>query len=235
MDLLYVLGSGSKFNNDELRYSLRSVERYVKNVDRIIVIGEDPKFISDKVEYHYVKEHTSNKEYRIAYKILKACELGIVNGDFLFMNDDFFFTKEVDANTYPYYHKGCLSLGSPSKFYKAALNATYAYLYGHEQTTLHFDVHTPIIYNSKRFLALKPHLERSKVNPFGFVVKSLYSNFEGIKGEEYVDSKLGRYNINTNDRINKTSIISCTDTAFEEWLYDYLKENFKEKSIYEAH
>ena len=234
MDVLYILGSESKFDNAELRYSLRSLERHLKNVGRVIVVGENPNFLSDEVEYHYIKEARGNKEYRIASKVFKACEQGIVKGDFLFMNDDFFFTKEVSANNYPYYHKDCLSLGSPNKFYKATLMATYNYLNDNGYNTLHFDVHTPIIYNSEKFLALKEHLYQSMINPFGFVVKSLYSNIYGILGEKYTDVKLGKYHDKIMDRVKSTNVISCYDGGFGDWFYDYLKETYNEKSKYEA-
>ena len=32
MDIVYCLGNGSKWDNNELRYSLRSVERYCKKL-----------------------------------------------------------------------------------------------------------------------------------------------------------------------------------------------------------
>jgi len=234
MDVLYILGDGSQCDNEELKYSLRSLERHLKNIDRVIVVGENPNFLSDKVEYHYIKEAKGNKEYRIASKIYKACELGIVKGDFLFMNDDFFFTKEVDVIKYPYYHKGCLSLGSPNKFYKASLMATYNYLKTKELKTLHFDVHTPIIYNAEKFLAIKEDIYKSMINPFGFVVKSLYSNIYGILGEEYEDVKLGKFTERIMERVKSTNVISCYDGGFKDWLHDYLKETYKQKSIYEA-
>lgn len=68
MDVLYILGSGSPFNNDELRYSLRSLEKNGVNVSRVIVVGENPGFLSENVEYYHVKEFSGNKEYRIGKK-----------------------------------------------------------------------------------------------------------------------------------------------------------------------
>lgn len=234
IDALYILGDGSKFDNEELRYSLRTLEKHVKNIHKVIIVGEDPKFLSDKAEYHYIPEVKGNKEYRIAKKIYTACEKGIVKGDFLFLNDDFFFTKEFDATKYPYYHKGDLLLGSPNKFYKASLMATYNYLKENGFNTLHFDVHTPIIYNSEKFLALKPHLDKSCLNAFGFVLKSLYSNIYGIEGEEYEDVKLGKFNNNVFERMKSTNVVSCYDGGFEDWLYAYLRHEYKEKSKYET-
>ena len=44
MDIVYILGNGSKFNNEEIRYSLRSLEKFV-NFDRVFIVGECPKFL----------------------------------------------------------------------------------------------------------------------------------------------------------------------------------------------
>lgn len=233
IDIFYILGNGSPFNNEELRYSLRSVERHLKNIGRIIVVGENPNFLSDEVEYHYIKEAKCNKECRILKKIFTACELGIVKGDFLFMNDDFFFTKDVDATTYPYYYSKCLSEGSPNKFYSKNIESTHNYLKGLGCTAMNFDVHTPIIYNSEKFLELQPHIIHSKRNPWGFVVKSMYSNIHGIVGELYEDVKINRINDYTLARIEKTNCVSYSDVGYKRGVKEYLMELFPEKSKYE--
>lgn len=233
MDVLYILGKGSFDGNNELRYSLRSLERYVKGVDRVVLVGEDPRFISDKVEYYYCKEFEGNKEYRIAKKIEWACK-NVMSGDFLFMNDDFFFTKSIDPETYPYYHKGSLLSPAPNKQYMKALNDTGQYLERLGKTSFHFDVHCPIIYNSNAFLKLDPHIKASQMSQYGFVVKSLYSNILGIKGEFYEDVKLWSLNTPKDfERINKTSCFSCSDAGWQNGVRNYLKKEYPNKSKYE--
>lgn len=44
MDILYIVGKGrSLCDNKELRYSLRSLAKYGKNIDRIFVAGYCPE------------------------------------------------------------------------------------------------------------------------------------------------------------------------------------------------
>ena len=93
MDFLYILGDGSQVKNEELRFSFRTIARFVKDLGRVIVVGEDPGFLSDEVEYYPVAEADGNKEYRIAQKIMYACEEEIVTGDFVFINDDHFYLQ----------------------------------------------------------------------------------------------------------------------------------------------
>ena len=51
MDILYCIGEGSKWNNNELRYSLRSLEKFGKNVGNIYMVGYNPGFLSDEVTF----------------------------------------------------------------------------------------------------------------------------------------------------------------------------------------
>lgn len=38
MDILYILGNGSVHDNMEIRLSLRTVEKYAKNLDRVFIV-----------------------------------------------------------------------------------------------------------------------------------------------------------------------------------------------------
>ena len=51
IDILYIVGTGSHWNNYELRYSLRTLEKYGKNIGRVFVSGANPGFLSDKIIY----------------------------------------------------------------------------------------------------------------------------------------------------------------------------------------
>jgi hypothetical protein len=234
MDVLYILGSGSPFNNDELRYSLRSLEKNGVNVSRVIVVGENPGFLSENVEFYPCKEFSGNKEYRIAKKIEWACKKNIVKGDFFFCNDDFFFIKEFDLLTYPFYYKGCLSATAPNPHYNISLQNTFKYLLKLGKSTKHFDVHTPIIYNSNNFLSLEKHWKISSLQNFGFVVKSIYSNIYGIEGEKYVDVKLSRLKTQADfARISKTNCISVSNAGWVNGVKDFITTKFPDKSKYE--
>ena len=49
IDVLYIVGTGSHWNNYELRYSLRTLEKYGKNIGRVFVSGFNPVFLSNEV------------------------------------------------------------------------------------------------------------------------------------------------------------------------------------------
>ena len=104
---LYPLGDGSEDGDEELRYSLRSLERHAKGVERVVIVGKCPDFI-DRGEVLHIEMEESSKEFpwwNVMYKIHRAFE---ETGEprFFFMNDDFFLVKDVDAENYPFYYRG---------------------------------------------------------------------------------------------------------------------------------
>lgn len=231
MKLLYIIGSGSLYNNEELRYSIRTVEKHLKDVDEVIVVGEKVDFLSDKVKYHYIKEAFGNKEYRIAMKIYTACKLGYVSGDFALMNDDFFFTRQFDWKQ-NFAKENLESKGSA--YYQAAINETRNYLKRLGHTTYHFDMHTPIVYNSERFMSMLPHFEASKRTPYGMVVKSLYGNINGLKPTFYKDCKLNQLlTLRDFEKIKNTPVISCSNFAWNKNVKAYFNFLYPNKSKYE--
>jgi hypothetical protein len=234
MDILYILGKGSPFNNEELRYSLRSLERYGSNIGKVVLVGEKPDFLDyTKIEHHLFTE-TGVKDYRIASKIMHACAIGVVKGDFLFCNDDFFFTRPFDCNSFPYYYQGYLHHGdSIATAYQDHLRLTRDYLLSQGTSANHFDMHCPIIYNSEKFMALAPAWEYSKTT-IGMVVKSTYANMHRIEGTPYRDVKLKEL-INENDykRMASNECFSIYDQAWNRGVKSYLERTFTEKSKWE--
>lgn len=47
IDLVYILGSGSQWRNNELRFSLRSVQKNLKGYRNIYIVGENPGFLKN--------------------------------------------------------------------------------------------------------------------------------------------------------------------------------------------
>lgn len=107
-DILYIVGSGSKFDNIELRWSLRSVEKYGRNVGRIVVAGVIPDFLSDEVVKVPVEQRSWLYAKNNMANVVAAIERGAVDGDFLLSADDHFYMRETDFDAFPVYHCGAL-------------------------------------------------------------------------------------------------------------------------------
>jgi hypothetical protein len=113
MDILYILGKNcSKCDNFELKASLRSIEKYGKNVDKIYVAGWIPDWISDNVikipfeqPYAIHEGATHTKACNIAATLLHVIDNSDISDEFLVSMDDHIYVREVDFDNYPMHAK----------------------------------------------------------------------------------------------------------------------------------
>lgn len=90
MDLVYIIKKGEI--NSDLRYSLRSVEKFVPH-DKIWIVGYKPFWVTNVK--HIPVEQTENKWKNSVKNILAACNCENISDDFVLMNDDFFAIKPI--------------------------------------------------------------------------------------------------------------------------------------------
>lgn len=105
MDVLYVIGNGSKHGNLELRMSLRSISKYADNLRNVVVVGSPPDWLSPEVKTLAIRDKYGCKHSNILACIEAAIDAGLVHGDFLYSSDDHFYIRKCDFDNYPYYHK----------------------------------------------------------------------------------------------------------------------------------
>ena len=156
MDLVYVLGSGSQWNNNELRFSLRSVEKNLIGVGKIYIIGENPGFLTNKVIHiPHADPLNQNADGNMAMKIIRACQEPKLTKNFLFMNDDFIINKPMVAKNIKWMHKGDFKNRSEeywkAQFYRYRLRRTYDLLLALGLPALQYDYHAPMIFNKELF------------------------------------------------------------------------------------
>lgn len=102
MDVVYILGTGSLVKNEEIRYSVRSLEKYMLDLGRIFIVGEDPGFLPLAV--HVPASDSSIYKWLNGYcKVKKACSIDGLTEDFLLMNDDFFMLDYFTGAEWPFY------------------------------------------------------------------------------------------------------------------------------------
>jgi hypothetical protein len=102
MDVVYILGTGSLVNNLELKYSIRSLEKYMRDLRRVYVVGEECPHLPN-VEHVFMQDPTKEGWKNAYLKIKRACELQELSSEFLLMNDDFFLTKPMTGADWPFY------------------------------------------------------------------------------------------------------------------------------------
>jgi hypothetical protein len=236
MDIVYILGKGSIWQNNELRYSLRSLEKHVKVFDNVYVIGERPDFLSDKVIHIPFQDVYQNKARNIMEKVRRAALDDRIGKNFLLLNDDYFFTRDTDIREYPYYYKCKLEQTvqiNAGTQYGKHIQETYKLLKSQEHPTLNFDTHKPIIYNKHQF---KIVVNRANWNVrFGYTLRSLYCNTLGIKGEFQKDSKVNHPHLKQIWRhiFSQSDVISIDDKAINQQFKEFMQETYPDKSKFE--
>jgi hypothetical protein len=192
IDVVYPIGTGSIWQNNELRFSLRSVEKHLKNYRNIFIVGRDPRFTQGITILQMEDASNYNASKNIYEKIMHACICEDLSDDFLFMNDDYFLLQDIDATKVPFYYKGTLEEYTkkcvPGNTYRDTLNNAVASLKRSKLPTKNFDVHAPMIYSKKFFTEILSHCNWKL--PYGHAIKSTYCNTLSIPGTEMDDCKI---------------------------------------------
>lgn len=231
------LGKGSHWRNNELRYCLRSFEKYLSNIGDVIIVGELPDWITNVTHIEAKDNPDENfKERNIYEKILIACGYHGVSDDFLFANDDHILLSPFDINAFPYFFKEDLweyakrNLGNES--YHRTLANTISYLVPRGIEPRNFDTHVPIIYNKDKFLKLQ-QLNWDEIG--GYAIKSMYCNLNGVGGVYNEDVKCGSMGQDKEwlqARIGDKKYFSLTHYVASD-MREILRELFPNKSKYE--
>lgn len=189
-DVVYLLADGgSRWNNEEIRYSLRSIEKHLTGYRLIHIIGDRVPFL----DVHQIESADFGriKEINIFKKILLACQMPQVSDPFLLFNDDHYLNRHFDAAEFPYFYQDTLMQTMYKRkvedAYMAAMKNTYRALSERGLSTFYFDVHTPVLIHKKEFIGIMNSFEWTG---FGHVVKSLYLNSLGVTPVNFEDCKI---------------------------------------------
>jgi hypothetical protein len=112
-DLVYFLGRGSPWDNNELRYSLRSAHANLPH-RKVVVVGERPAWLTGVIHVP-APDRWEVKVRNTLAKLALAVQVPELSEEFVLMNDDFFTLRPVDR--LPSYCLGTMehqvSLGVP--------------------------------------------------------------------------------------------------------------------------
>jgi hypothetical protein len=229
-DIVIPLGSRSYKNYTELRYCLRSLEKHLKGMGNVYVIGECPNWISGV--YHLNGEDDARNRFRdknILNKMITACKDEWITSDFIMVHDDHYLLQDIQAKAFPYVHHGPINIaGGQYGYTKQNTIGILGNINDH-------DSHCPILFNKKKFLNTVPTVDWSKW--YGYLIKTLYCVMNEIQAEYYPDLKI-RW-ADTADEIKRMiegrKWFSIGDRCFDNGaVMAVLQELYPNKSKYEA-
>ena len=250
MDILYILGEGySRCDNNELRYSLRGIEKYGKNVDNVYVAGYCPEWLSDKVhkvpmESQYL--HSSNlieKHINMFEAILYTIDNTNIGDDFLVSMDDHFYIREVDFDNYPIYAKIvggntqlAVSKKPPTKYGRFVLK-TKEFLQSLGLPTYYFTLHRNMhvfkeTVNQCRDIIATIKEKKIECEPFIFLLNYRY-NKEPFEFTPIKDIKIKEVSSWNRVDPNVTEVFSTYNFETDSELDLKIKGLYPDKSKYE--
>lgn len=220
MDIVYVLGLGSKYKDAELDFSVKLVRKYAKGFDRIFVFGDAPRKKIEDIIHVPCSDISDISDINIFQKLLHVCGTRDVSDRFIFMNDDHYLIDYKDLSNIPNYalhlpiDKKAATTGGA---YGSRVRKTSEFLKKHNKSLHFFDVHTPIIYDKSKFMEIKPLFDFTT----GMVIKSLYGNWHGLEPVLVNDGK------SRNPAASiESGFISSNPTVFPAF-FRYLEDHIK--------
>lgn len=232
LDIIYLLKDSAY--NDELKYSLRSVEQNFPHRKVFFYGGKPTGLVPD--EQVILRQRETTKYDRVRTMLQKVCEDDRITKDFVLFNDDFFVMKPVKLLS-PYYYETlewlCDQIDSKRKTpspYTERLKDTAMMLkrfIALEQSPLNFELHIPMIFNREQ---LSTVLRWTNLNG----VRSIYGNIFYTPPDNLPSSHPDVKIIGTNLVPANMDFLSTTENSFGNGAVGRLiRETFPNKSRFE--
>jgi len=181
-DLVYPLGKGTAWQNNEIRYSIRSFVKHFKDLDKIYIIGERPDFLDYSnerlIHIPMEDEFNRNKDGNLIKKVLRACTENNISENFIRASDDQVILKDVTIEDFePKYITNLVGDNFSFKNanrWKKRLERTKNLLQEGGFTTFHYESHYPMLYNRASFEDIFMNLELT--NTEGVTINTFYFN-----------------------------------------------------------
>lgn len=226
-DIVFVLKD--KLDTDELRYSLRSIE---KNFPHRFVwfVGSMPEgFKPDRALPH--KQTGVSKWDKIRSSMLYAVEQEELSDEFFWFNDDFFVMKPVKGKFVNYADKSLEELVAQLRTHNPWLNAygrtvdkVMNELKAMKCTTVNFEVHMPMLFQ-------KELVAGSIMRCSSPQMRSAYGNIHGIPWRQHDDVKVYDMNKVPED----PDYLSTNDNTFTQGeVGKYIRGVFDKPSRFEV-
>lgn len=236
IDALYILGNGSQCWNQELKYSLRSLDKYCLDVVNVYIAGICPDFI-DKYKVIWCDiQDVSNPRFNHWWKVSNTFKKHPeMSKEVVLMYDDIFFTKKTELTTYPYYYSGILKAVNKENRYHLAKEKSHQFLNAIGESVLDFENHCPIRYNRYKFRKMEDIFNGLKDDLVGLSVRSVYANMFANRKEmvQQEDLKIRQPVVNLEQVIKNRNCFSISADMFYGEVCEWLKKEFPERSRWE--
>ena len=242
IDAVFVIGKGSKHENEELRYSLRNLEANCKFIRNVYICGECPDWVnkSEVIHLQWPDRFHHCKDANIIDKIRHACETPGISKTFMKCSDDQFQTRECSlSDFYPRYTR---VYSADDDFYEKNSSSTKWYTFmretlererirreengGDVSSIYMFEPHIWMPMDRDTFISYakwSDYEHRRDVN-----IGSGYYNFAGVVPQKRSDHTFVRKNTKSLNTLH----VAYSDGAYYRAMY-FLRKLFPRRSRFE--
>lgn len=235
VDVVYILGKGSKWRDNEIRYSIRSLVKHLKGFDKIFIAGECPSFLQNVIHIP-VQDVPGRKQYSIFLKELAAAKDERVSEEYLAIHDDHFFCADMNLNEWGDNYRDEKDLGYWAERYKGKYRQHTLNTIGYcDEDWPFYDIHVPGVHLNTVLLEMESRVDWSKE----YLVKTLVEYFTMPL---YFAAEPKITDLKINKKLTKAEIYTKIKDRFCFSVGDYgicpdmkavLNELYPEPSIYE--
>lgn len=230
MQLVYILGTGSTWNDNELRYSLRSACLYYPHTS-VLVVGHRPAWLRG-VQHLLAHDPYPTGVANVIHKLSWALHAGVLEDEITFMNDDFLFLKPLEGDL-PTYTRGTLA----DRVAQMDHNNSYRVLHERCLSRLRsWGTAQPLDYGTHTPMRMRPTLMLDVVQRFGgsgsaYPFRTCYGNLHKVPSTHLADVKMHR----TWSLPSGKALVSMDDSVVHEPAFQaWVRRRFPEACAYEA-
>lgn len=245
MDAVYPLANTSKWNDNELRYSLRSLVHNFPDLEQVWILGHCPDWLTGVNHLPVPSPYERNKDANLINAILFACLEPELSDEFLFMSDDQVLLKPMrPADFRPWWVEDMAGIKTwGTNRYKMRLKATFERLQSQGYSTYNFEGHVPYIHKKELFPRMM--YAQNYGYGYGYTINTVYFN-QWLKPNEFPDFQ----NLQVNkvragffqalplgqeaERLAGKTFLSYDDSGLTSGLKATLQRIFPEPSRFEA-
>ena len=209
----------SMYDDLELKFCLRSIEKHMPGVSSVWLIGIPRPHLS--VYWIEQPDEGPTRYDSTRKKLLAACACPHVSDPFLLFNDDFFLLRPPPPEIPDYYdgtiHERIASAGGD---YRAAMIETLPYSDGRN-----YGVHVPLVIDKALF--------KRTARP-GMLYRNVYCSASPRPKAQMADPKIYNHEDHLNFRrfIQGKWMFSASEHSFA-YIYSHMKQMYSDKSRWE--
>lgn len=241
-DVVYKIGGRGKWNEDreELRYSIRSVEKNFQDLNRIVIVGKKPSWLKNVIHIDVDDAKEFSKDANIIKKLYHVSNDDLISSQFINISDDQIINNPTQTEDFtPRINNEVFTKIKDIRKISAwaySLFNTISILRSQRLNTDCYETHIPTLINKQKFKKAVDKYGDFCFKYYGMCANTLYFNQIKATPKE-MDSQVEFFDDkNKADcNIENVKLFGYSPNGLTKYLKDYIENEYPNKSKYEKY